>query len=152
MYSIVEEYVNGFNGLVSAAKKKSNAYKNDNWSSASVSTAVSSAHALQQQANEGRATGAPAVIGSKTFAVGKTAATAAATAAPATAQTAATSAIVGSRSFEYVGKTPATAQTAAPATAQTVATPAPTTEKKSVWPWIVGGIALLGVGYMILKK
>ena len=110
MYSIVEEYVNGFNGLVSAAKKKSNAYKNDNWSSASVSTAVSSAHTLQQQANEGRA---------KTFAVGKTA---------------------------------ATAQTSAPATAQTAATPAPTTEKKSVWPWIVGGIALLGVGYMILKK
>ena len=120
MYSIVEEYVNGFNGLVSAAKKKSNAYKNDNWSSASVSTAVSSAHTLQQQANEGRETGAPAVIGSKTFAVGKTAATAAATSAPATAQTA--------------------------------ATPAPATEKKSVWPWIVGGIALLGVGYMILKK
>ena len=143
MYSIVEEYVNGFNGLVSAAKKKSNAYKNDNWSSASVSTAVSSAHTLQQQANEGRETGAPAVIGSKTFAVGKTAATAAATSAPATAQTAA----------------PATAQTAAPAaatsapaTAQTAATPAPATEKKSVWPWIVGGIALLGVGYMILKK
>ena len=133
MYSIVEEYVNGFNGLVSAAKKKSNGYKNDNWSSASVSTAVSSAHTLQQQANEGRATGAPAVIGSKTF---KTAATAATTAAPATAQTAA----------------PATAQTAAPATAQTAATPAPATEKKSVWPWIVGGIALLGVGYMILKK
>ena len=144
MYSIVEEYVNGFNGLVSAAKKKSNAYKNDNWSSASVSTAVSSAHTLQQQANEGRATGAPAAT----------------TAAPATAQTAATSAIVGSRSFEYVGKTPATAQTSAPATAQTAATAtaqtaatyAPTTEKKSVWPWIVGGIALLGVGYMILKK
>ena len=142
MYSIVEEYVNGFNGLVSAAKKKSNAYKNDNWSSASVSTAVSSAHTLQQQANEGRA---------KTFAVGKTAATAQ-TAAPTTAQTAAMSAIVGSRSFEYVGKTPATAQASAPATAQTAATPAPTTEKKSVWPWIVGGIALLGVGYMILKK
>ena len=135
MYSIVEEYVNGFNGLVSAAKKKSNDYKNDNWSSASVSTAVSQAHTLQQQANEGREAGAPAVIGSKTFAVGKTAATAA-TAAPATAQTAA----------------PATAQTAAPATAQTAATPAPATEKKSVWPWIVGGIALLGVGYMILKK
>ena len=129
MYSIVEEYVNGFNGLVSAAKKKSNAYKNDNWSSASVSTAVSSAHTLQQQANEGRETGAPAVIGSKTFAVGKTAATAA-------AQTSA----------------PATAQTAAPATVQTAATPAPTTGKKSVWPWIVGGLAVLGIGYMILKK
>ena len=128
MYSIVEEYVNGFNGLVSAAKKKSNAYKNDNWGPASVSTAVSSAHTLQQQANEGRATGAPAVIGSKTFAtVGKTAATAA-TAAPATAQTAAT------------------------ATVQTAATPAPTTGKKSVWPWIVGGLAVLGIGYMILKK
>ena len=121
MYSIVEEYVNGFNGLVSAAKKKSNAYKNDNWSSASVSTAVSSAHTLQQQANEGRATGAPAVIGAKTFApVGKTAATAATTAAPATVQTA--------------------------------ATPAPTTGKKTVWPWIVGGLAVLGIGYMILKK
>ena len=128
MYSIVEEYVNGFNGLVSAAKKKTNAYKNDNWGPASVSTAVSSAHTLQQQANEGRETGAPAVIGSKTFAVGKTAATAAATAAPATAQT------------------------AAPTAAPTSATPAPATEKKSVWPWIVGGIALLGVGYMILKK
>ena len=121
MYSIVEEYVNGFNGLVSAAKKKSNAYKNDNWSSASVSTAVSSAHTLQQQANDGRETGAPAVIGSKTFAVGKTAATAA-------------------------------AQTSAPATVQTAATPAPTTGKKSVWPWIVGGLAVLGIGYMILKK
>ena len=146
MYSIVEEYVNGFNGLVSAAKKKSNDYKNSNWSSASVSTAVSSAHTLQQQANEGR-----------TFKTAATAATTAVpataqTAAPATAQTAATSAIVGSRSFEYVGKTPAAAATSAPATAQTVATPAPTTEKKSVWPWIVGGIALLGVGYMILKK
>lgn len=124
MYSIVEEYVNGFNGLILAAKKKSNAYKNDNWGPASVSTAVSSAHTLLQQANEGRETGAPAVIGSKTFAT--------------TAKT--------------VAKATTAAATAAPATAQTAATPAPTTGKKSVWPWIVGGLAVLGVGYMILKK
>lgn len=132
MYSIVEEYVNGFNGLVSAAKKKTNAYKNDNWGPASVSTAVSSAHTLQQQANEGREAGAPAVIGSKTFAT--------------TAKTVAKAATAAATSA------PATAQTAAPATAQTATTPAPTTGKKSVWSWIVGGLAVLGIGYMILKK